>query len=328
MPNAQGFDNRVYSKGEEPGRLVATGGPNKYNRYFYLKVGQIIDVDYDVYRILVRWISGGGGQGSAGSPSWIPITFAYCGPAGCMGMVPEKNSIGVFGYYDEGEGKGSPLLLTYLPASLDIGLENNALKIRPDSVANEDTNVIQYRFRKLNKGEIIVASPLGSSLLTSDNIELIDSVQDSFQLRSSDQSIIANSINNFMFADGASVRSGLAIRNSMNLFNPDGSRIEDTNGRELSLKDGEENIYIVPFGRPIEYDTQFYSEYRVDVDELGDNNFDSNDVDSYSPLSTRDPVVSFALGNLIGANESEKTYGQILRPILFNSRNDREGSFN
>jgi hypothetical protein len=174
---------------------------------------------------------------------------------------------------------------------------------------------------------MIISSPHGGQILTSDSVEISDSMQDSIIIRYSDQSIISSSVNNFIFADGVSVRAGIAIRNSLNLFNNDGSRIEGLNGRETSLPDGREVIYMVPFGRRIEYDTQFYAEYRVEVDEIADNVLDSNDITGTGALSTRDPVVSLVMGNYIGANENNQNYGQILRPVLFGSRDDIVGNF-
>lgn len=317
------LQNRLYSKGEVPHNVFNNyKGVHKFNRYFYLQVGEVIEVDTTRYRIKVRWIT------SRGTSDWMPISFAYCGPAGCMGMVPEEHSIGIFGYLDNGDGSGSPLLVSYIPTGMDMGLNYNTLKFKPDSIATEDKNEFQYRFRKLQQGEMIMSSPLGAYSFISDNAEISDSMQDSIILRYSDQSLIATSINNFMFADGASVRAGLAIRNNFNLFDAEGNRIEDVNAREISLPDGRENVYIVPFGDPIEYDTQFYTEYRVDVDEIADNVLDSNDINESSPLSTRDPIVNLVMGNYIEANENDKNYGKILRPILFNTRDDDTGNFN
>lgn len=315
------LDKRSYSRGEVPPHVFNNfQGVNKFNRYFYIHVGEILEVDIARYRMKIRWLT------SRGSPEWMPISFAYAGPAGFLGIIPEEHALGIFGFYDQGDGHGIPLLLSYLPAGLDIGLNYNNLKLKPDSISTEDERTIQYRFRKLRPGELMMSSPFGGQILTADSVEISDNMQDSIILRYFDQSIISNSINNFMFADGVSVRAGLAIRNSMNLFNSDGSRIEGINGRETSLW-GREVIYIVPFGQRIEYDTQFYSEYRIDVDEIADNVLDSNDITGTGALSTRNPIVSLVMGNYIGANDKNQNYGQILRPVLFGSRDDINGNF-
>lgn len=312
---------RQYHRGEKPHEILTKYGKDKLNRYFYLKVGEVLEIDYKLYRAKIRWLQ------DAGSPNWIPISFAYCGPAGCMGGLPEEHSIVICGYYNEGHGKGSPLIISYLPAALSVGVEYNRLKFMPDQISNEDINEIDYKFRNLSEGDMIMASSLGGQILVNNSTEISDENQDSIWLRSGDQSIISTSLNNFIFADGASVSAGIAIRNNMNIFNPDGSRIPNINARETTLSDGRMIIYIVPFGDRIEYDTQYYTEYRVDVDEKGDGFLDSNEINSSSPLSTRDPIVTMAMGNYIGADDKSNKYGTILRPVLFSSLSDKAGSF-
>jgi len=312
-----GFDKRVYHKGEKPAHFIGRDqGSYRYHRYLYLRIGEVLEIDPEVYRMKIRWITG------SGVPAWMPITFAYNGPSGCIGAMPEEHAVGIFGYYDEGTGKGSPVCLGYIPAGMLASFNYNVSKISPDAVPNEDANEILYRFRKLNAGDMIMASPRGGSVFVNNNIEIADSKQNSFVIRETDGSVIHTSINNFMFADGASVRSGPIIRNSMMLFDENGNRITGTNAREL-----KKSIYIVPFGNRIEYDSQFYTEYRIDVDERGDGAIDSNDINDRNNLSLRDPIVSLVLGNYVGNDIKEKTYGAILRPVLFSSRYDKQGSF-
>jgi len=313
---------RIYNRGEKPHNVFSQyHGPNKFNRYFYVRIGRVLELDYDRYRMRIEWTQG------SGSPAWMPISFAYAGPGGCLGMIPEEGAIGIFSFYDEGDGKGSPLACAFLPASLSAGLEFNSVKIDPDSVSNEDDNILNFRFRPLLAGDMIMASPLGGQLFVNKHIEITDNSQDYILLRSSDQSIIQNSLNNFLFADGASVCAGPIIRNQLSIFDQDGKRLENTNGREMSFPEGRDAIFIVPFGNPIEYDTKFYSEYRVDVDEICDRVIDENDITGYTSTSTRDPIVTMAMGNYVGANDSDSRYGLILRPVMFSSRLDKDGSF-
>lgn len=312
---------RVYHRGEQPDFLYSNNnGPNKFNRYFYLRAGKILEVDYERYRIRIEWLQG------AGSPKWIPMSFPYIGPSGCFGAVPEKGAIAIFGFFDEGTGKGAPFCLTFLPVGQLVSFDYNTVKVKPDSIANEDQNEIPHRFRKLNEGDVIAMSPLGGEIFLNKNLEFLDDSQDSLLIRSSDQSIIATSLNNFVFADGASVMAGPAMRNSMVLFDSNGNRIPGTNAREITLPDGKESVYIVPFGASIEFDTQFYTEYRIDVDELSNGQLDSNDINDQS-ADTRDPVVSFVLGNYIGNDFRSPLYGTVIRPILFANRLDTDGSF-
>jgi hypothetical protein len=318
-----GFSSRQFAPGEKPHHTFSQfSGPNKFNQYFYVRVGVIQEVDIDKYEMTVQWI-----QGDSGVRDKIPISFAYAGPAGCIGGLPEKGAIGVFGFYNEGGGKGSPLLLALLPAGLDAGLNFNTVKIFPDAVTTTDVNEVDFKFRKLSIGDMIMASPLGSALFLNNSVELHDGIQDSIVIREDDQAIISTSIHNFVFSDGVAISCGPALRNRLPIYDSQGNKIPNA-GSILSLSTGKDNIYIVPQGKAITYDTKFYSEYRVDVDELVDGKLDLNDINESSPLSTRSPIVTLAMGNYIGADAKNlQQYGSILKARLFNSAWDSKGSF-
>lgn len=314
---------KSYVKGELPHHVHSHfAGFMKYNQYFYVRVGLIEDVDLDKYQMTVNWE-----PQSKGLRNNVPISFPYAGPAGCIGGLPERGALGIFGFFNEGDGKGSPLLLNYLPAGLDAGLNFNVVKVLPDALPTSDINEIQHKFRKLTEGDLIVAAPAGASLFLNRNLELKDNAQDSIILREDDQVIVATSLNNFIFANGASVSAGPAIRNSLKVYDDQGNRIGN-NGSMMSLPEGKDNIYIVPFGKDISYDTNFYTEYRIEVDEEGDGELDLNDVNSSSPLSARDPIVILAMGNYIGSDiRNPQKYGALLKARLFSSPNDQKGAF-
>jgi len=317
------WSHRQYSPGEKPHHSFSQfAGDNKFNQYFYVRIGLIQEVDLDKYTMTIQWL-----QGERGVRDKVPISFAYAGPAGCIGALPEKGAVGIFGFFNEGGGKGSPLLLSYLPAGLDVGLNFNTVKVIPDALSTSDVNEIDFKFRKLSLGDIIVSSPLGATLFLNKNVELHDGVQDSILLREDDQAIIATSIHNFLFADGVSISSGPALRNSMAIYDSQGNKLPN-DGSIMSMSSGKDNIYIVPCGQNITYDTKFYTEYRLDVDELADGKLDLNDVNSSSPLSTRNPIVTLAMGNYIGADQNNpQLYGSLLKARLFSSSEDQQGAF-
>lgn len=308
---------RYYAPGEQP----HSSFKDKANQYFYVRTGVIEEVDLDKYTMTVRWEPGNG------SRDGIPISFPYAGPAGFIGMLPEKGTMGIFAWYNSGVGGGSPLCVGFLPAGLNAGLNYNVVKIHPDQIPTSDVNEILFKFRKLSTGDLVVASPKGGEIRLNENTELRDQSQDSILLRDEDQAIIATSLNNFIFADGVSVSAGPAMRNSLALYDKNGNKIRN-NGSILSHPDGKDNIYIVPFGKDITYDTQYYPEYRIDVDELSDGKLDLNDINSSSPLSTRDPLITLAMGNYIGADKTNpQQYGELLKAVLFSSPNDIKGNF-
>ena len=315
--------NRIYRRGEKPHNVFNQNfGVNAFNRYFYVKVGVITDVDYDRYQLQVQWIH------SDGAHPKVPITFPYAGPAGCIGMMPEIGSIGVFGFFDEGDGKGAPLCLAHLPSGLFNALNHNTVKILPDALPTDDLNEIAHHFRPLKEGDLIVTSPKGSGLFLNDTVELYDSAGDMFMVREGDQAILQTSVHNYMFADGASICIGPAVRNGLVLYDSNGNKIPDVPAASINLPNGKQHVYMVPFGNDINQDTQFYTEFRVDVDDYGDGKLDQNDINGESLLSSRDPAVTMALGNYIGANRRNETlYGKILKALMFNNPADDIGNF-
>jgi hypothetical protein len=309
-------------QGERPHYLQSQyNGPHKYNQYFYVRTGIIEEVDVDKYEMTVRW------TGNQGVHTKVPISFPYAGPAGHIGGLPEKGAMGIFGFINDGGGKGSPLLLTYLMAGLDAKLNYNTVQVFPDAISTSDINQVDFKLRKMNPGDMVVSSPLGGLVFLNNSVEFHDNAQDSILIREDDQLIISTSLNNYVFTDGVSISSGPALRNGLLIYDSDGNKI-DNNGAIQSLSGGKDNIYIVPYGNPIDSDTQYYSEYRVDVDDLVDGRLDLNDINSSSPLSTRDPIVSLSMGNLIGADKRNiQLYGMLLKARLFASASDKRGNF-
>jgi hypothetical protein len=315
---------RIYARGEKPHSIFSDrNGPNKDKRYFNLKVGRIVDIDYERYRFKMEWVTG------MGSPEWVPMSFPYVGPGSCIGAMPELGSLAICGFLiEEGGLNPRPMCLGFLPVALQTALEGNVVKLLPDSLPNDQENLVFMRFRKLQKGDLVMASLYGGEVFVNRNVELRDGTRDTILIRSSDQSIISTSLNNFIFANGASVSAGQIIRNKIPIFDANGVRIPDQLAREFSLPDGRDNIYLIPFGTRIEENAMFYSEYRVDVDDLVNGSLETNDINNQSGLTNKDPIVSLIMGNYVGANETDNRYGKILRPILFNSPADSEGQFN
>jgi hypothetical protein len=316
------MSERQYDPGEKPHSIFSNkSGFNKFNQYFYVKVGVIEEIDLDKYQMVIRW------QGSDGVRSQVPISFPYMGPAGCIATLPEKGAMGIFGFYDEGDGKGSPLLLSYLAAGLDPALNFNTVKIEPDAVSTSDVNEVEHRFRKLSLGEISISAPLGGSIFLDGSIELHNNGQDTILIRNGDHSIISTSIQNFVFADGVSISSGPALRNSMSLYDSEGNKLSN-NGSAVPQSNGKDTIYIVPQGQDITYDTQYHTEYRVEVTDLVNGALDQNDVNSSVDFSDRNPVVRLAMGNYIGADlKNPQLYGQLLKANAFLSDKDQKGCF-
>ena len=315
------FTSRIYNQGQKPADVFSQyAGPYKYNRFFYLRIGRVVDINYEQYKYKVEWVDEGG------SPAWIPVSFSSAGPSSCIGTFPEIGSLVLCKYMNEGTGKGTPYGLSFLPVSLQAALEHNVIKHLPDQIPTEDDNLIHMKFRKLQKGDIIMSSLWGGELFVNRDIELKDEFRDKILIRSSDQSIIMTSLNSFMFNNGVSLSSGSVIRNKITIFDENGNRIPNQLAREISLPDGRDVIHLVPFGNRIEENSMYYTEYRIDVDDISPGVLETNDINSQTALSTKDPIVSLVLGNYVGVDKNR--YGKILHPVLFSSSIDYDGQFN
>lgn len=311
-----------YHKGQRPDTVFNQyAGFNKLNRYFYLKVGRVVDTNLSQYTMKIEWVGG------EGSPEWMPISFAYVGPGSCIGTVPEYGSLVICGYMNKGQGPGVALPLVYLPVSLQAALEHNSLKQYPDSISTSEDNLFFMKFRKLSEGDVIVTSKFGGEIFVNKDVEIKDGLRDTILMRGLDHVIAATSLNNFIFSGGVSVNAGHVIRNKVNLFDSQGNRLPNV-AREKIFPDGRVNVYYTPFGDPIQENSQFYSEYRIDADELHNGFLETNDINSQTVLSNNNPIVSLILGNYVGANENQNYYGKILRPMLFKNSEDSEGQFN
>ena len=315
-----GFDKKYYHKNARPAFSTQFDGLNREHQYFYLRLAIIDDVDPDKYLMRITWYEQNGARNE------IPLSFPYMGPAGCIGVYPEKGALGIFGFFNEGGGKGSPLLLACIPRSLFAGLNNALVKTYPDSITTDDFNEIEYKFRKMTLGDAVVRAPAGGYIFLNKNVEITDDMQDSILLRESDQSILSTSLNNFIFADGASVRMGPVMRNGLVIYDDIGNK-DHPYGSIHPVASGKNVIYIVRHGEEIDSNTVFYSEYKVDVDEFGDGKIDLNDVNSTTLMSVRDPIVTMAMGNYIGTSKTPLLHGYPLKVNLFKSQNDGKGAF-
>jgi hypothetical protein len=314
---------RQYHQGERPHPVFSQyAGESRNNRYFYLRVGRVIEIDYDRYQFKVEWVTGGG------SPEWMPISFPYVGPGSCIGTLPEHGALGIFGYLDEGSGKGTPLSLTFLPVSLQAALDHNFLKLTPDAIPTEEESIIGLKFRKLRRGDMIMSSLWGGEIFVNNNIELRDSAHDSLVMRHSDQSLLMTSLNNFVFADGVTVAAGHIIRNFFSTLDGSGKRKSDILARDVTLPDGRTMVCLVPFGNPVDENARYYSEYRIDVDDVVDGLLDVNEINSQAVAANKDPVVTQVMGNYAIASENHRAYGRIVRPVLFSTQKAINGQFN
>jgi hypothetical protein len=315
-----GWDKKFYPKNAAPAYSTQFDGLNREHQYFYLRLAIIEDMDPDTYMMRITWYEQNGARDD------VPISFPYIGPAGCIGSYPEKGSVGIFGFFKEGPGKGSPLLLACIPRSLYAGLNTALVKTYPDSIPTADFNVIEYKWRKMTEGDAVIRAPAGGYVFLNKNVEIADNMQDSILLREGDQSILSTSLNNFAFADGASVSMGPAMRNRLVIYDESGNKFHPY-GSIFPQASGKSIIYIVRHGEEIDYNTNFYTEHRIDVDEFGDGKIDLNDINSASISSIRDPIVTQAMGNYIGAAKNPLLYGYPLKVKLFASQKDGKGAF-
>jgi hypothetical protein len=219
--------------------------------------------------------------------------------------------------------------LGYLPPGIAVSPEYLSTRIFPKEAGlDELENKFYLKFRELRKGEVILGSDYGSEIFLDKNVELHDESGTTFLLRHSDQSAIFSGLNNYEFTDGVWKSSGLIQRNSLNYKDKNGEEDPGSTAEERILSDYRKVVYIKPANQDLSYGTKIYTEYRVEVDELGRRMPPLNDINAIKNTTERDPVVVLGMGNLVGNDSKDlSNYGKLLGVRLFDSAKSTKGSF-
>lgn len=298
---------RIYREGERVSPGLRKKGAVS------IVVGNVDSVDTD--RMLMKVSLLGDREGDL--LEQVHISQAYAGNSSYVAAMPEVNSTVVLIESPDYIGP-----ITYLP-KYRLGLKQEHAEVWDKStITTNDRNEFFFRFRKLNKGEISFSSSTGSEVYLGSNVTISTNKGDNFKIRAEDNTIISTSLNNYVFAGGVWSNAGLAQRNSIEDLSKDNGSYAEA---EVKV-DGTINYNLRPDNNGAASD--FFNEYRIEVDDKSKDDMPGNDINLIGVESTRNPIAIFSMGNFIGNNERYiDTYGKILKPTLFNGYNDKGGDF-
>ena len=310
----------------------------------YLRVGKVVRVDYETMSVDIVYID------SVGSAPKLTVTAAFAGYRTFLGGMPSLGDWVVLGYTKSGSWK-NPIILQFIPRGYCQGVKNDKVAYNREYVKEGVYKPYRFKMQKLYEGEIYAASKYGSEILLDKNVSISNSKLNEILLKSADQSIALNAVNNYLNSCGTRVSSGLIIRNEL-IGNPD-FLLPGTNIPKFPVYYNEDGIpnYTPTYSDPINVDfpygrqslddyAQGFVEHRLEVKEMADpvatvNNTNSGmDVDSFykrrADGNTDTPLVVQVFGTLVGNDPyntlDKKKYGAILKPRIFSSLEDVSGA--
>jgi hypothetical protein len=273
-------------------------------------IGDVRRVDVDRQKMYVDFRRG------FGNGIILDISQPFSGASGFIQATPEEGSIVLVARQEN-----DLIPIAYLPNYV-YGLENRNVQVWANTVKTQNKNELFFRARKLKEGWVALGSTEGIEILLGKYLKMDDRGGNSFVLRPEDNSIINTSLNNYMFSSGIWRNAGIVRRNSLSPI-----EIDDIPNAFKDVKVNGRDSYVI---RPQNSDSvsdPYLVEYLLEVGDRDFNVKPINDVNFSSNKTIRKPVAIFSLGNFIGNNPEDNTYGRVLRPVLFTDPDDNIGNF-
>jgi len=273
-------------------------------------IGDVTKVDVDRQKMYVN-LRRGRGDGIV-----VNISQPFSGTSSFIQATPEEGSIVLLASQEN-----DLIPIAYLP-NYAYGMENRNVKVWPNTISTQNTNELFFRSRKLKQGWISFGSKDGVEILLGKLLKLDDRSGNNFILRPEDNSIINTSCNNYVFSSGVWRNAGIVRRNSISPID-----IENIPNAFKDVIINGKNSYVI---RPQNSDSTsdpYLVEYLLEVDDRDFSVKPVNDVNFSSNKTIRKPIAILSLGNFIGNNQHNSSYGRVLKPVLFNDPDDDTGDF-
>jgi len=291
-----------------PGEKPSLGMREREDMIF--QVGTIEQVNVEKQTLIIKL------HDNRGTSYNIPITQPYSGVGSFISSMPEEGSTVILAVQ-----RNLVAPIAYIPR-FSAGLEPSYIKRWPDNIDYSGKNDFFYRLKPLRPGEVSLGSSGGTEFFLGDDAYLEDGLGDKIFMRSSDQSIISTSLNNYIFSSGVWINAGTIQRNSLGISNLG----EGHYGNKETLKDGRVVFNLRP--GEVGFSDDHYTEYTIEVEDQASGEISFNDVNNVKNTSNRNPVAIFSLGNFAGNNPNKRnTYGKLLGVSLFKDGFAKDGNF-
>jgi hypothetical protein len=211
---------------------------------------------------------------------------------------------------------------------------------------------IRYKFRKIYPGDILAMSEKGAEILLDSDVKLFTQAGDLLHLNGSDRSMQLATFDRLVadasgqYQSGRIIRSALSLPSDMfedgsvprthplfddlqnlGLLYEDGSPLPDVNRLpELILPNGKRISFVTKdLENPTSQTTEFYTETRTEMYEtfngvtrsIPGQEFDPDTLENVHPFLTR--VSGTLVGNDSKTAQGRRLYGQVLRPVIFDT---------
>lgn len=273
-------------------------------------IGSVKEVDIDRQKMRIDF------RDNQGMGRYVNITQPFAGTRSFIQATPEIESLVLLA-----QQNGEFYPIAYLPSYVN-GLENRNVNVWPDEIKYQNVNELFYRVRKLKEGWIALGSADGIEMTLGDKFKVDDSDGNSFIIRPDDHSIISTSINNYVFCSGIWRSAGIVRRNSISPIDLD----DIPNAFKDTTINSRDSYVIRPQNSDNTSDPHLI-EYRLEVDDRDFNIKPINDVNGNTNKTLRKPIAIFTLGNYIGNDPNDGSYGRVLRPVVFTDPDDMIGNF-
>lgn len=159
----------------------------------------------------------------------VPLGLPFVTQRGFLGGMPEVGSQVVLTMISVSATEETPIIVSFLPPYFPVTAYNN------DKVFAQSSQIPGYRSTKtstrlknqrLYPGEIFISSDKGSDIRVDEDIVLTNRKLSEIQLRSSDQSIVMNSLQFYHASDAKTKFEGMVTRYMETLFDHEGNLLD------------------------------------------------------------------------------------------------------
>jgi len=228
--------------------------PGKYPpfelRYMYMRIGTILRVDYEMWKVDIEWLDNTGGKSevSISAPEWSRRSY--------LGFMPEEGQVVQCHFVRVGDH-----VETYIGDSLPFAVRkgmNHDLhrfedpledadysnryraEIEGKEVKSDESGFFEFtrcRFRKLYPGQGLFTCTEGSEIHLTDSINISNASMDTLRL---DEGVsVLNTLRKAEYLDGVRKSAGFVERTFIEAFKEDGS-IAEEHPEELHIDQPEE----------------------------------------------------------------------------------------
>lgn len=206
-------------------RAQSLDGPDAHK---YVWVGRVVHVDTETMVCSVRLETG-----TAGERHDVPIpALAGGGPRSWAGLMLEQGSKVLLGWKQYDHRAFKPYIITvltvgtysareYEPFSTIDPADLELIKDSDPDLLNDPRHVlepIRIKARKAYSGDFLASSSGGSDLILDKDVYVTNAAGNEIRIRSSDQTIVTQTVNEYVNNAAGYYRRGLIKRNAFNLL--------------------------------------------------------------------------------------------------------------